>query len=510
MLNRVLPFVLCAIASLNASSAPDAASYLPLTGGHKWVLRAPGQPAPAVFQVIQTAGNQATMQAITPWGSSEWTLTPVSGRFEITAFGTGGNMAPLPDHPVYLDFSSPAGTQWSNSLGTLTVVSRSLTVRVGTQTYNNCIQIRHQGVAGADLRFTFAPNVGYVQFIAGPFTFSLEAGASSLPIPNPPAGTPARLLIGLTPNTFANEPLNAGTMMARFNQTLGAGVTFLVGNDDWAGLEPQPGHYALDSVNELTKLASSDNLFSSYTIRVINTIARDVPTDLQTTAWTDPRMTSRVLKLIDTVAPLIKGKVQWFTFGYEVDGYLSQHPSEIAAFTALHRLATDRMKQLVPGIQVSATITFSGLGQLQGPLAQLNQQLDFVAVTYAPLKPDFTVEDPSVAARDFARMKQIAGGRKIILQEIAFPSSATAGSDEDKQAEFYRQAFQQLAMDPQAFDAVNFMMLADLSPVATQRFANYYGINAPAFRAALQTLGMFDVYGRPKPGWAVFCSNAAH
>lgn len=167
------------------------------------------------------------------------------------------------------------------------------------------------------------------------------------------------------------------------------------------------------------------------------------------------------------------------------------------------------MKELVPGIKIGATITFAGLAQLDGPLSQLNRQMDFLAITYCPLNRDFTVEDPSVLAADFALMKQSAAGRKVVLQEIAYPSSPMAASSEQKQAEFYQLAFQELARDPFAFDAVNFMMLADLSVASAQHYAQYYGLNLPSFRAALQTLGMFDGEGRPKKGWSVFCTNLA-
>ena len=60
-------------------------------------------------------------------------------------------------------------------------------------------------------------------------------------------------------------------------------------------------------------------------------------------------------------------------------------------------------------------------------------------------------------------------------------------------------------VSPGSFVAVNFMMLADLSDEDANRFTSFYGMNGQnTFRAVLQTLGMHDVRGRPKPSWDVF------
>jgi len=515
MLSRALVLALMVLGiSFGTAEADSAggASYLPLSAGVEWVLRDSSQSAPVVFRVNRQDANGFRMQVTLPWGSSEWTLADQGGKFVMTSFGTGGPMMSTLGDPIYLDFTSPAGTQWTNSLGTLQIVSRTATVQIGSSTYRNCIQIRHLAPGGADLLFAFARGIGYVQFATGPFVFSLDPKPpSNLPVSGPVTSAPGmdRVPVGLTPDPFANEPLTVSVMTERFNQTLQAGVNFLVGNDSWSQLEPRAGQYALYSLDQLVSLTASAKIPASYTLRVINTVARDVPPDLQLAEWTDPVLISRVLGLIDAIAPKLRGGVKWFTFGYEVDGYLAQHPKEVDGFTKLHRLATERMKQLVPGIKVSATITFSGLNQLDGRLSQLNRQMDFLAVTYCPLNRDYTVQDPSVLASDFATMKQSAAGRKVVLQEIAYPSSPIVASTEEKQAEFYQLAFHEVARDPLAFDAVNFMMLADLSTASAQRYAQYYGLNILSFRAALQTLGMFDGEGRPKKGWSVFCANVA-
>src|SRR5580765_145481 len=98
--------------------AQEPDSYLPLAVGNKWVLRSPNQRKPAVFEVVGRDGSGFLLQSTTPWGSSRWALTDDGGKFFMTAYGNGtsGPMMPMPDGPLYLDFTRAPGEKWSNAL----------------------------------------------------------------------------------------------------------------------------------------------------------------------------------------------------------------------------------------------------------------------------------------------------------------------------------------------------------------------------------------------------------
>ncbi|WP_321471598.1 hypothetical protein [uncultured Paludibaculum sp.] len=533
-LTMATPLFLLVTLVAPAAQVDDPEGYLPLAVGTRWVLKTPSQGASAVFEVLEKDGEGYKVRSTHPWGSSEWTLVRNGGVYTMVAYGQGGPMMPLTKRPQYLDFTKQAGGTWSNQLGKFSLDSRTQTVRTPSETFNNCIQIRHKA-GGADLVFVFAKGIGYVQFGEGDNAFVLDRASSTLPgasgsgrisssarPPNnrPPTGNSAtatarsgprqsgkgnRPYYGLTPNKFAGEPLTLDVMTKRFNQTVQAGVNFIVANGEWAQLEPEKGRYDLSSLNQMISVAAPANLTLSYTLRIVNTIYRSVPKDLERTSWNDPRMRSRLLQLIEVLAPQLKGRTKWFMLGYEVDGYFEKHPGEVQDFIELDRAVTARLKELIPGIQVSTTFTYTGLPSLRGRLAGLNRQLDFIALTYCAQKPGFVVDEPSVLPSDFAKMKEYAAGRKIVFQEIAYPTAPATRGSEDKQAEFFKLAFQEFARDPGAFDAVNFMNLADLSDQDANQYTKFYGLTGhDAFRGMLQTLGMFDKNGRPKKGWDVF------
>jgi hypothetical protein len=205
------------------------------------------------------------------------------------------------------------------------------------------------------------------------------------------------------------------------------------------------------------------------------------------------------------MAPHLKGRVRWFMFGNEIDGYFQKHPNEVADFAVLYREVERRLKALVPGIQVGSTVMFAGIDTLKGSLRPLDQQWDFLSITYYPTNADFTVQDPSVPSRDFARMREFASGRKVVLQEIGYPSSQINKSSQDKKAAFFENVFTALRANRDFIEAGSFFLLADLRDQVTQDLTGYYGIqNAPTFRSFLQTLGMFDAQGQPKKSWTVF------
>lgn len=523
-------FVAAATGYTQSLEGPD--SYLPLEPGLRWELRSPSNATPATFEVVGKSESGFRIRSSHPWGTADWTLSRQGDTFVMTEYGNADAVMPLRDRPLYLDFGRGPGAKWRNSLGNFSIDSTSVTVQAKGRRFDNCIQIRHRA-GGSNLVFVFAKGVGYVQFGEGSSAFVLDPAASRLPgsagpatpatppvtssarEPKRPRGdrrrAPASIHFGLTPNTFATEELSLETMTRRFNQAAEPGATFFVANGEWAQLEPSPGRYNLDSVTQLLSVAAPAGLRISYTLRIVNTIYRNVPKDLERAAWNDPRMKKRLEDLLQRIAPPLRDHTDWFMIGYEIDGYFEKHPREFEAFVELYDFASARIKELIPGVRVSSTLAYStGLRRLRGPLAPIDGHLDFLALTYIPIQPGFTVEPPDVLPRDFQTMKEYAHGRKIVFQEIAYPTASVSGGSEDRQAEFYRLAFQEFARDPAAFDAVNFMNLADLSDAAASQYVSFYGMRGhEAFKGLLQTLGLFDKNGRPKKAWEVFRSGIA-
>jgi hypothetical protein len=445
---------------------------------------------------------------------------PQNGKYFVIAVTMGGRTAASPKDTLYFDLTAPEGKTWSNSIGTMTVVSRNKTVKTPAQTYRNCIQIRETNKEGNNLFWTFAPGVGFVQFGEGNGAFLLDSSDSAAqdegapantatPVPTRSSTIGSRPLIGLSATTFANEPFTPAAVKARFNQSLQAGVTYIYLSPKWNELEPHPGKYNMKDIDFQIDQAVQANIPAVCNVRVVDTGNRAMPSDLQQLSFRDRKVQDRFQALLQALIPRFKNRVFLLLIGNEIDGYFKGHRNEISEYGELFSAGANRAKALNPDLQVSASITFDGLDLVDSLLRPLMQRTDFLALTYYPLNPDFTFRNPDDAKQDFSRMIFVARGKKILLQEVGYSSSTLNNSSEDKQARFYGNVFANLRANRDMFYGANFLFMSDLPDSVVNDLAKYYNLpNADRFKAFLRTLGIFDQQGKPKKSWEVFRDQA--
>jgi len=511
---------LCTVV-LGCFGAEDNSQYLPLTVGKTWVLRSNAVGTPMVFEVVAKIGDGYRIRWDNPWIPSLLTIIPKGGKFYVSAVTMDGQSSPMPEDTLYWDFTASKGTKWSNKIGALMVVARDKIVRTDNKTYKDVIEIREN-----NQYWSFAPGVGFVQFGEGNGAFVLDEKASDAAVsaftpsttPGPKPNPPKRLtgnhrgdmpVIGVQANIFANEPLTPTTVHSHYQQSLEAGITFQGFSATWAKLEPQKGKYRFNEIDTNIGQGVRANIPVAYTLSIIDTGMKTVPDWLKNTSWDDPKMQQQLLALIDAIAPHFQGRLRWVMIGNEVDPYFEKRGDEGRSYAELFRVAADRFRALVPGVQVSHTVTFAGLPMENGVLKPVFEQSDFLSVTYYPASGDFRFRDPSTVFTDFPKMIAAARGKKLLLQEVGYSSSPLNDSSQEKQAQFYTNVFSQLRANANDFLGANFLFMSDFSDAVVDDLVKYY--NAPGavrFRAFLQTLGMFDGQGQPKKSWTVFQREA--
>lgn len=509
-------FLVSVLAGALASVAAAQADYLPLQVGRQWVLRLPASPSAVVFTVTGENGGVYSVDFDNPWIKSVLELRPQGDKVVITGVTINGQHSALPANTVYWDFGAAHNATWQNSIGSMTIVSRTKTVRAPAGRFNNCIEIRETNHQGNQNYWVFAPRVGFVQFGEDKVAFLLDRtseGAASRTQPPPPATTPAPaitsgLRIGLSVNPFATEKYDGSSIEPHFKQAVAAGISIVYISPKWNEIEPKASEYRFDSVDADIERAVRNNVPVVCDFRVIDTNQRAMPTDLQKKDFDDREVHARLLAALDALAPHFRGRVRWLMIGNEIDPYFGGHSREVSAYARLFGDGAQHAKQLVPGLMVSATATVGGLNQINGLLRPIYSQSDFVGLTYYPLNADFTVRGPDTVASDFARMVEAAAGKPILLQEVGYPSSTRNNSSDSQQAQFFQQVFDSLRRYRNNFIAANFFLMADFPDWLVDQFSRYYGSNAERFRSYLKTLGVFDDQGRPKPSWKVFQQNA--
>jgi hypothetical protein len=521
--------------SIDASEAPgqsagnvSAADYLPLDVGKKWVLRNE-HTAPTITLTVEGIENGvATVSFQNPWFDSKFLFRESGAQVLLDALEVKSQRMAMPAETVYFDFSAPEGKPWQNTIGSMQVVA----IHKQLGKYDECIQIQETNKQGHKNLWSFAKGIGFVQFGSGRDAFVLDESASNLvggSLPEKPTGEGAaseaaapinsaapavvpagwgNTRIALAHNPFANEPLTPFTVNSRFRQAVDAGVDYVYLSPKWEELEPSPGKYKFNDLDFQVGQAEKAGLPTILNIRVIDTGARPVPSDLKNKSFQDREMIDRLNALIDALSSHLKTRPAYLLIGNEINEYFDAHSNEVSGYAALFAAAKAHAQAKWDGVPTSTTITFGGLDKVSGQLLPITRQTDFFSLTYYPLKPDFTVRDPSQIPPDFERISRTAHGKKILFQEVGYPSSEKNDSSQDKQALAYSTFLDTLAGHKSEVIGASFLFMSDFSDSVTRDLATSYHLqNADRFGAFLQTLGLFDGNGNPKKSWAVFTTK---
>lgn len=321
--------------------------------------------------------------------------------------------------------------------------------------------------------------------------------------PARPPAAPAAPHVGLVPNpsdfTYADSAGSA-VLTAR-----ALGATMVQLGDLWSTLEPSPGTIDVSGLRSAVALFRGLGFEPYYNLRLIDTNQRGVPADLAGLGFDDPAMIARADAVVDSVIAVAREtRLLAFSFGNEVDIYLSQHPGELAAFRALFVRERDRIRAALPALPVGCCTTSPVANPAAWVGDTLNAYADIVVYTYYSFVPgsDFVHRSPSTFELDMEAMVARAGTRPLGLQEVGYTSSPVNGSSPAAQAEVVRRfrAYLRLASRDRILFANWFLMTDWSSSTLAQLFA-YYGAYSPGFGAFLGNLGLRDTLGRPKPAW---------
>jgi hypothetical protein len=339
---------------------------------------------------------------------------------------------------------------------------------------------------------------------------ALLGGCASGAVTTPSPSSDHRIL-GITANPRPVPPptqqdaINAETLVANAGAR-GAVLTF-----KWNELETSPGVFSLPTIQNSITYSTSQGFVIYLGIQLINTVAREIPSDLQGTAWNDPVMETRFHALLDAIRPYLNSQVQYISIGNEVDVYLAANPAEWAAYQSFYENALAYIHSTLPGVQVGVTSTFTGASGGQKPnVIQLNTMSDVWIFTYYPIGVGFVPNGPQSPIADFVTMRSMAGNHPVVLQEVGYPTSTVISSSESDQATYVSNVFQAWQSGSQQMPFLNYFALHDLTPTFCSSLAQYYGDPTdPAFQAYLCSLGLHHDDGTVKPAWQILVNSAA-
>ncbi len=501
------PFVLLVVLTVPplGLSEPSGGNYLPLEVGNKWELHSPVTDKPIVFEVVGKADSAFRVRWDNPWIPAELQFVSSGDQVSMQAINMGEGVYTLPSPLVYFDFDAAENATWSNAVGKMTILSRHKTVSTTSKQYEHCIEIQITDEKGESNYWTFAPNVGFVQFGQGREAFVLSSFSRSRSSHPAHPTSFQSLLIGIDAIPSSVEGYSPEAIRKSLQTAVNAGMTYMHMAPKWNEMEPKPGLYNFEDPDSSVNRAEEHNLPLELGIRIIDTNQRSTPDTYKNWAWDDPRMAEKLNDLLQALGPRLKGRARWVAIGNEVNAYFDDRKAEIDQYARLLDRVIGTVRTSFPGALFTVNFTSDAVSRLQSDYKAITSKVDFISFTYYPLNADFAVKEVDQVKIDLQRMIDAAGDRKVLFQEIGCPSARSLKSSEEKQAKILEQVFHVLKENKDRVMAANILWMSDIPDSLVEQFGQYYQLpNSENFKAYLATLGLFDQQGKAKLAWRVF------
>jgi hypothetical protein len=311
---------------------------------------------------------------------------------------------------------------------------------------------------------------------------------------------PLRPLLGLA----IELPKSAGeaTRARALEETRRSGATLLTLTVSWSQCETAPGQYRIGEVLRAARLLRQSGATLHLDLPLVSLRVKDVPSDLASTAFDDPRLSTRLGRLLDALEPGLLD-ASTLSLGYAAETYFSDRPDELRAYRLLFDGAVDFLKKKVPHLRVGVTTAAPTESPAPTVAAALHQRSPVLFYLYAPFERDkaFVHRTPESLDRDWKMLLSSAAGRPIAFSEVSYSSAKENGSSLELQAEFVARL-------------KRFLAASDGSRLLFARYATWRDSPAPSAppaaaanpvaerRAAfLAHRGLQTEKGLPKPAW---------
>jgi hypothetical protein len=318
---------------------------------------------------------------------------------------------------------------------------------------------------------------------------------SAAPVPTPSVG----IALNLDPSASAAARQETVEMVRR------TGAAFFELTLSWSAAEPAPGRYRLEEVTRTARLLRQSGATLQLDLPLVTEYARDVPADLAAVAFDDPKLSLRLGRLLDALAPVL-ADVQTLSLGEAADAYFATRPEELRAYRRLFDGAVQFLGKKSPRLLVGVTTLAPTESPAPEVAALLHQRSPLLLYIYCPLVRDkpFLQRSPEDLEKDWAQLLQAAGSRPIAFPVVSYSSSPDNGSSPAKQASFVARFRRFLAKaDGRRLLFARYVALRDTTPEAKgpPDPGAAVSLREKGRAAFFANRGLETAAGDPKPAW---------
>lgn len=254
-------------------------------------------------------------------------------------------------------------------------------------------------------------------------------------------------------------------------------------------------------------------------IGVVNTVSKELPSELMGLELDDPLVINKFKRALDTVFHYMPDlELHSLNIGNESDVYFDEDQEGYQSLKTFLDEVAPYAKQLYMDLHgeellVGTTFTLDGIldPNKSAFCQEVNASRDVITTTYYPLTPTFQMKPPSVVFEDFDGLVELYPNTPIHFAECGYATSADCSSDESMQADFYSNVFAAWDQHIDHIDYISFFQFTDWPQDLVDELGVYYGIDDISFLEYLRTLGVRNWSdGSNKEAWdRIFCELEA-
>jgi len=299
-------------------------------------------------------------------------------------------------------------------------------------------------------------------------------------LPAMPDGTHMGYILGFSPLTDDNRDAVAQNE----RRLIDAGLQVGRAQISWRDLEPSPGVYDDDALDEALAPLLDNDLAVVLLLETIDSSSFEIPEDLvddeltlsDGRAFDDPVILERLTGLLTWLTPRLQATRQGdapgvyaLAVGNEPDNTITDQPDlgpSVAVFTEHARQV---VRSLDPELAVSMTLTLGAIAPEGSYATAIVAASDFLSINYYCHRgfDDWSAKSPQETQADLDAMRTLADGRPILIQELGCSTGFDGGAlqvGDDAQAEWLQSTIDAFADDPTTFRGAYWFTLTDWSP----------------------------------------------
>ncbi|WP_299324539.1 hypothetical protein [Parasphingopyxis sp.] len=288
---------------------------------------------------------------------------------------------------------------------------------------------------------------------------------------------------------------------------IAAGMTIGRAQIDWRDLEPSPGRFDADALDEVLDRAGRGDVRLFVTLSTLDSEGFTIPEDLSDDAdglrdgltIDSPELLDRFEALLAWLVPRLTEREVWgLALGNEADIPIRDTDIPTLAAHDFFARGAATANRLDPDLAV--TLTFTVDPESRALVDALMPLFDIASFNFYCSRADGSPDDPAFWRAEIERIKGLAGQKEIFFQELGCPAgyddpaANRTGASADNQRLFFEDMAGIFAEDPQLRAATVFQLF-DWEPEVAAIFGDALRAEgmpefADRYEEVLETIGL--------------------